>query len=78
MAALRHGVSTVIIPKANERDLADIDPLVRKSLNFVTAQTVDAVLDVALNRKAEEIIPSILNKIPEDVKGKSQKPGLRQ
>ncbi len=78
MAALRHGVSTVILPKANERDLADIDPLVRKSLNFVTAQTVDAVLDVALNRKAEEMIPSILNKIPEDVKGKSQKPGLRQ
>ncbi len=78
MAALRHGVSTVILPKANERDLADIDPLVRKSLNFVTAQTVDAVLDVALNRKAEEMLPSILNKIPEDVKGKSQKPGLRQ
>ena len=78
MAALRHGVSTVILPKANERDLADIDPLVRKSLNFVTAQTVDAVLDVALNRKAEEMIPAILNKIPEDVKGKSQKPGLRQ
>ena len=78
MAALRHGVSTVILPKANERDLADIDPLVRKSLNFVTAQTVDAVLDVALNRKAEEMIPSILNKIPEDMKGKSQKPGLRQ
>lgn len=78
MAALRHGVSTVILPKANERDLADIDPVVRKSLNFVTAQTVDAVLDVALNRKSEELISSILNKIPEDVKGKSQKPGLRQ
>lgn len=78
MAALRHGVSTVILPKANERDLGDIDPLVRKSLNFVTAQTVDTVLDVALNRKAEEMIPPILSKIPEDVKGKSQKPGLRQ
>lgn len=78
MAALRHGVSTVILPKANERDLGDIDSLVRKSLNFVTAQTVDTVLDVALNRKAEEMIPPILSKIPEDVKGKSQKPGLRQ
>lgn len=78
MAALRHGVHTVIIPKDNERDLADIDPVVRNSLNFVTAQTVDTVLETALNRKANDLIPSILNKIPDEVAGKTQKPGLRQ
>ncbi len=48
MAALRHGVSTVIIPFDNLPDLEEIDPLVRKSLNFVAAKTVDTVLETAL------------------------------
>lgn len=77
MAALRHGIRTVIIPKDNERDLEEIDPVVRKSLNFITAQTVDTVLDAALNRKPE-IVPTILKDIPGDMKVKSRKPGLRQ
>ncbi len=77
MAALRHGISTVIIPKDNERDLKDIDPTVRKSLNFITAQTVGTVLDAALNRSAEEMLPAILSKLPEDVT-KTRKPGIRQ
>ena len=50
MAALRAGVSTVIIPAANEPDLDEIDQTVRRSLKFVTADHVDAILDVALNR----------------------------
>jgi len=78
MAALRYGISTVIIPSENEKDLQEIDPTVRKSLNFITAQTVDTVLDAALNRSSQEVIPTILNKIPEDVKGASRKPGIRQ
>ena len=77
MAALRHGIRTVIIPKDNERDLAEIDPVVRRSLNFITAQTVDTVLDTALNRK-HEIIPTILSDIPGDMKHKSRKPEIRQ
>ena len=67
MAALRHGFSTVIIPKDNERDLNDIDPVVRNSLNFVTAQTIDTVLSTALNYKSE-LEPTILQNIPDDVK----------
>ena len=78
MAALRHGIRTVIIPKANEKDLEEIDQTVRKALNFVSVQTVDAVLDTALNRKMNEMTPTILNTIPEDVKGKGHKPGIRQ
>jgi ATP-dependent Lon protease len=48
MAALRNGVNTVIIPSDNESDLKEIDPLVRKALNFVTTDHVDKILDVAL------------------------------
>ncbi len=77
MAALRHGIRTVIIPKDNERDLADIDQTVRNSLNFVAAQTIDTVLDTALN-KVSEVVPTILSDIPEDMKTKSRKPVIRQ
>ena len=78
MAALRHGISTVIIPQDNERDLQEIDQTVRKSLNFITAQTIDTVLQAALNQGNREQIPAILNTIPEEVKGKSRKPQIRQ
>ena len=77
MAALRHGIRTVIIPKDNERDLNEIDQTVRKSLNFITAQTVDTVLDAALNRRPE-MAATILADIPGEVKKKSRKPELRQ
>ena len=75
MAALRHGVHTVIIPKANEKDLAEIDQTVRKALNFVTADTVDTVLETALNR-ITTVNPGILQDIP--VKTKARKPEIRQ
>ena len=78
MAALRHGIRTVIIPAANERDLNDIDPTVRRSLNFITARTVDTVLEAALNNFAEDNVPVLLNKLPEDVKGKNRNTGIRQ
>ena len=78
MAALRHGISTVIIPSANQRDLAEIDQTVRKSLNFITAENVESVLDVALNRAANEVITPMLNPIPSEVHGKNRKPDIRQ
>lgn len=77
MAALRHGIRTVIIPADNERDLEEIDQSVRRQLNFISAQTVDTVLEAALNRKTE-VVPTILADIPGDVKAKAPKPGLRQ
>ena len=76
MAALRHGIRTVIIPQENERDLEEIDQTVRRRLNFITAQTVDTVLDAALNRPVERREP-ILPELPE-TKPKHHKPELRQ
>ena len=55
MAALRAGVSTVIIPAENEPDLDEIDQSVRERLKFVTADHLDAILDIALNRRAVEV-----------------------
>ncbi|MBO5868060.1 MAG: endopeptidase La, partial [Oscillospiraceae bacterium] len=77
MAAMRHGIKTVIIPQANERDLAEIDPVVRNALNFVTAESIDTVLDVALNRN-KEVLPAMLSDMPEDVKVRSKKIQIQQ
>ncbi len=77
MAALRHGIRTVIIPQENERDLEEIDQTVRRQLNFISAQTVDTVLETALNRQGE-MNPTILSELPGDIKTKLPKPGLRQ
>ena len=77
MAALRHGIRTVIIPQENERDLEEIDQTVRRQLNFISAQTIDTVLEAALNRQPE-LDPTILADIPGDMKSKAPKPGLRQ
>jgi len=76
MAAHRFGIRTVIIPNDNIRDLEEIDPTVRKALNFVTATTVDTVLDTALKRDAE-MIPSILD-IPQDVKSRNRGKSIQQ
>ena len=77
MAALRNGVRTVIIPKDNERDLVDIDPIVRNALNFVAVESADEVLDVALNR-AKDLDPTILKDIPVDVRKKARKNYIQQ
>ncbi len=76
MAALRHGIRTVIIPKDNERDLEEIDQTVRRSLNFVTAQTVDTVLETALNRITPAANPGLLGEL--NVPLKTKKPEIRQ
>ena len=77
MAALRHGIRTVIIPKDNERDLEEIDQTVRRQLNFISASSVDTVLEAALNRKTE-LNPAILGNLPEEVTSKARQAGLRQ
>ena len=71
MAALRFGICTVIIPEENRRDLEEIDQTVRRSLNFITAQTIDTVLDAALKRE-NAVIPTFLADLPGDVKSRSR------
>ncbi len=77
MAALRHGISTVIIPHDNLADLEEIDPLVRKSLNFVTAKTADTVLETALVRH-NQVMPGMLPEGISDHVRPSRKPSIRQ
>ncbi|MGE5516120.1 MAG: endopeptidase La [Bacteroidota bacterium] len=48
LAALRGGLKTVLIPKENEKDLAEIPDNVKKGLEIVPVSTVDEVLARAL------------------------------
>jgi len=50
LAALRGGVKTVLIPKDNEKDLADIPDNVKQGLEIIAVSTVDEVLAKALMR----------------------------
>lgn len=66
MAALRHGVKTVILPAENEKDLAEIDQTVRRSLNFLLVEHADTVIDAAL------IFPQPIQTVP----AKASKPAV--
>jgi ATP-dependent Lon protease len=55
LAALRAGITTVIIPKDNEKDLIEIPDNVKKGLTIIAVSHVDEVIDKALARKPEPI-----------------------
>ena len=48
LAALRGGITTVLIPKENEKDLADVPDNVKEGLEIIPVSTVDEVLGHAL------------------------------
>ena len=55
LAALRGGIKTVLIPKDNAKDLADIPDDVKNQLEIVPVETVDEVLVRALTSMPEAI-----------------------
>ena len=46
--ARRAGITTVILPKRNEKDMEDVPANVRQEIQFRFVETMDDVLDVAL------------------------------
>ncbi len=50
LAAMRAGITTVIIPKQNEKDLVDIPEEAKEKIQFVPVETVDEVLKTALEQ----------------------------
>ncbi|MGY6627095.1 MAG: endopeptidase La [Oceanicaulis sp.] len=55
LAALRGGVKTVLIPKDNEKDLAEIPDNVKEGLIIIPVETVDQVLEHALAGKVQPV-----------------------
>jgi ATP-dependent Lon protease len=50
LAAMRAGISTVIIPKLNEKDLVDVPEEAKQKLKFIPVENVDEVLAAALEK----------------------------
>ncbi len=84
MAALRHGVKTVILPEANSKGLEEIDQTVRKALNFITVNHVDDVIATALDftKRPKEQSGTAAKKddvpFPIQPERKPRKSGIRQ
>ncbi|MBZ5516190.1 MAG: endopeptidase La [Acidobacteriia bacterium] len=57
LAAHRAGNQTVLLPRDNEKDLSDIPANVQQELAVRFVDTMDEVLDLALERKLAGIIP---------------------
>ncbi|MBP1687184.1 MAG: lon 1 [Deltaproteobacteria bacterium] len=48
LGARRAGITTIIMPKRNEKDLEDIPDTMRREMQFIFVDTIDQVLDHAL------------------------------
>lgn len=55
LSALRGGIKTVIIPKENEKDLAEIPDNVKKGMKIIPVSEVSEVLKIALNGKLKPL-----------------------
>jgi len=55
LAAHRGGITTVLIPKENEKDLAEIPKNIKQDLKIVSVKWIDEVLNVALQRMPEPL-----------------------
>ncbi|WNL47795.1 endopeptidase La [Dyella sp. BiH032] len=70
LAAHRGGITTVIIPEENKKDLADIPSNITGQLDIHAVRWIDEVLDIALERplqprqaKEEEAAPATVEKV---------------
>ncbi|MGE3680540.1 MAG: endopeptidase La [Bdellovibrionales bacterium] len=52
LAALTHGITTIILPLANQKDLADIPEEFKKKLSFVFVENLDEVFSLAFDKKS--------------------------
>ena len=54
LAAKRAGITQVIVPKRNERDMVDIPEEVRKSLKFHFVENIDQAMKIALGKSPQK------------------------
>ncbi|HFD15246.1 MAG TPA: endopeptidase La, partial [Rhodospirillales bacterium] len=79
LAALRGGIKTVLIPRDNEKDLAEIPDNVKKALEIVPVATVDEVLTRALVRQPQPLPAEAMGEtvaVPPPGRGEGEKPGV--
>ena len=55
LAAHRFGLKTIIVSKDNEKDLADVPEEVREDLQIHTVESIDEVLEIALEKAKDDL-----------------------
>jgi len=58
LAARRAGMTRVLIPQDNEKNLAEVPTSIRKSLEVIPVGHMDQVLDISLDISADSSLPS--------------------
>jgi ATP-dependent Lon protease len=58
LAAQRAGINRLIIPRRNERDIDDIPEPLRRKMKFTLVDSVDEVLDAALQKRPRRSRPA--------------------
>jgi ATP-dependent Lon protease len=53
LGARRAGITTLLLPKRNEKDLEDIPEKVRQEMRFIFVDTMDDVLEYALEPRGQ-------------------------
>jgi ATP-dependent Lon protease len=59
LAAHRGGISTVLIPQENEKDLTEIPKNIKQDLKIVPVRSIDQVLETALKHMPEPLKPPV-------------------
>ena len=49
MGAYKMGIKTIIIPKDNESDLYEVDPVVKENVRIIPVESIDEVLEIAFD-----------------------------
>ena len=56
LGAKRAGIHNIILPKRNEKDLPEIDAAARKEMRFHFAETIEEVIDLALQPESPKTL----------------------
>ncbi|HSR52586.1 MAG TPA: endopeptidase La [Acidobacteriota bacterium] len=80
LAAHRAGIKTVLLPKENEKNLKDIPDTVKEELEIRLVDSMDEVLEIALERpigkKSKEDGEKLIEQRPPQIKGEEDRPGV--
>ena len=77
MAAYKHGIKLVLIPKLNEPDIGELDPVVREKVDFVCVEDFKDVVSLAVVDPVK-VTEKAWNNIRVPVQPKSKTPVVRQ
>jgi ATP-dependent Lon protease len=59
LAARRSGITEIVLPKMNEKDVADIEPVVLNDMTIHYVENIGEVMELAFPEAREEILPLV-------------------